>query len=85
MKYLKLPMLRFGQILCHTKHLKSFFLRRVTSRQKLIRVLRIPKVPNTIYAVDFHRATRIIAGHETSCFVQFRVKLKGNTHFGFMD
>ena len=43
------------------------------------------KVPNTIYAVDFHTATDISAGHETPCFVQFRVKLVRNTHFGFMD
>ena len=38
---------------CTTQNiLKSFFLMRVTPRPKLIRVLSMPKVPNTIYAAD---------------------------------
>ena len=82
---LKLPMLKFGQIFVPYKHLKSFFLMRVTSRQKLIRVLSMSKVPNTIYAADFHRATHITTWNETPCFVQFWVKLVRNTHLGFMD
>ena len=48
---------------------------RVTSRPKIIRILGMPKVPNTIYAIDLHRATHISAGNQTPCFVQFRVKL----------
>ena len=59
MECLKLPMLKFGQIFVPHKTFEIFFLMRVKSRQKLIRVLSMPKVPNTIYAVDFHTATHI--------------------------
>ena len=56
-----------------------FFFMRVTYRPKLIRVLSMPKVPNTAYAVDLHRATHISAANQNPCFVQFRVKLMSFT------
>ena len=84
MECLKLPMLKFDQIFVPHETFEIIF-SRVTSRQKRIRVLSMPKVPNTIYAVDFHRATHISAENETPCFVQFRVKLVRNNHLGFID
>ena len=67
----------------HKKYLQSFFLMRVTSRPKLIRVLSMHRVPNSIYAVDLYRATHISAGNQTPCFIQCQVKLVRNTHFVF--
>ena len=85
MECLKLPMLKFGQIFVPHKTFEIIFSDESYIQTKTYRVLSMPKVPNTIYSADFHRATHISTGNETSCFVQFRVKLVRNTHLGFMD
>ena len=79
MKCQKLPMLKTGQIFVPYNYLQPVFLMSVTSRPKLVRVLSMPQVPDTIYTVDLHRATHISAENQTPCFVRFRVKLVRNT------
>ena len=44
---------------------------RVTPSPKLTRVLSMPKVSNTKYAVDLHGAIHISPGNQTPCFEQF--------------